>query len=233
MEDLLLLCCQRIGKAFLVLDGLDECEDHEVLTSKLLKISEINDFRAILFSRPTISLLAETIQSDCRLSVGRRSASAIKLYLQNRLIVLIERRILSKKTKALEILDRLVQRVDGMFLWARLFTTYVASMALSVAQREDALVEVNLPTGLEQMYDKIFSLILSGNKASWTLARLVFMWLLHGREELGASMLEEASIMSQNGPKSSSNDKFNDFESTVIVTCGDLVEQSSMPAFST
>ncbi|KAF8849962.1 hypothetical protein BDZ45DRAFT_697133 [Acephala macrosclerotiorum] len=140
----------------------------------------------------------------------------------------MERRVLSKKTKALEIIDLLVKRADGMFLWARLFTTYIASTALSVAQREDALMEVNLPDGLEQMYNNILGLILSGNRASSDLARLVFMWLLYARRELSASELEQALILCRNCPKSDSEDKFNDFESTITITCAGLVERSSL-----
>jgi hypothetical protein len=89
LEDLLLLCCQRIGKAFLILDGLDECSDHESLIVRLLKISEISSLRLILFSRPTLGLLVENIAMDRRLSIERLNASDIRLFLTNKLTSLI------------------------------------------------------------------------------------------------------------------------------------------------
>jgi hypothetical protein len=119
-----------------------------------------------------------------------------------------------------------VERADGMFLWARLLTTYITSPALSLTQREDALEEVNLPAGLEEMYDKILRLILSDN-ASYTIARQIFVWLLYGQRELSAPELEQALITCRTGLKTTSDDRFSDFHSTVIITCGGLVERSS------
>lgn len=224
MEDLLLLLCQRIGKAVLVLDGLDECKDSELLIHMLQTITENSEVKIILFGCPTVELLAKNIGYQRRIAVSKHNGRDIKLFLTNKLEALKERRYISSNTKALEMVDYLVERADSIFLWARLFWAYISSPSLTTKSRQEVLDKTNLPKKQEKLCENILRLVFSQAEPTSTLARNTFMCLLYGRRELAPLEIKEALRMSREDWKTSHEDKSFDFDQSVVGSCGGLVE---------
>ena len=224
----LLLCCRRIGRTFMILDGLDECRDYESLISKLQELSAIRSVRSLIFSRPTVVSLRKRILSSMQRAVNLLNSADIELYLGNKMEGLVKTGILLRQSNIHTVINRLVRRAEGLFLWARLLITYIESPALTLMQRESALEETSLPDGLEGMYDKIIEMIWNQVQPSRRLAKHMFLWLIWARRELSSNELECALLDSSRNSSRNSQarhiDQYNDFESTVIVTCAGLVE---------
>ena len=234
----LLLCCKRTGRTFIILDGLDECRDYESLIPKLHELSAIRSVRLLIFSRPTVVSLRTRVLSSMHRAVNFLNAADIRLYLKNKMEGLVEKGILLRQSNLHTVVNRLVRRAEGLFLWVRLLIAYIESPALTLMQRESALEETSLPDGLEGMYDKILENIWNQGQASRKLAKNIIIWLIWARRELSSNELECTLLGSSCNSQAMHKDRYNDFESTVVVTCGGLVEggvtdnQSSLGARS-
>lgn len=220
----LLLCCKRIGRTFIILDGLDECRDYEFLIPKLHELSAIQSVRSLIFSRPTVVSLRKRVLSSMHQAVNFLNSADIKLYLGNKMEGFVKNGMLSRQSNIHAVVNRLLRRAEGLFLWVRLLITYIESPALTLMQRESALEETSLPDGLEGMYDKILEMIWNQGQASRKLAKHVFLWLIWARRELSSNELECTLLGSSCTSQAMHKDRYNDFESTVIVTCAGLVE---------
>ena len=228
LAELLDICCQAIGNVYFVLDGVDECQDNATLIAHLLHITENSSVRLILFSRLAVSPLAKSIRTNHRLSIGLLTTKDIKLYMGRKLENLVVEGYLPEDIHVGNISDRLSRRAAGMFLWARLMISYLSSPALTICDRLDDMLEINLPEGLGAMYDKIIDLILSFDHASQKLAKSVFLWLIYAKRELTCRELEEALIVEHSKNKKNRKDRIPNFEDTILLVCVGLVERETV-----
>jgi hypothetical protein len=231
LGELFNLCCSlpSIEDMFIVLDGLDECEDLEsCLAAKLHHLARIPSVRMAFFSRPTVGPLIEHTPGLVSLNMGYSNSTDIRRYVYGELTHLRETRLLPSELDLEEIAQKLTRRADGMFLWVRLMITYLKCPALMPSERRTAISELDVPEGLEEMYERIINQIAKGGKAALKLASKVFMCLIHCRRELTPEELEDA-IASQRleevdqGPRDIKN-----FVDIVITICGGFVEQESV-----
>ena len=194
LTEALLLCCKRTGRTFIILDELDECRGYASLILKLRELSAIRSVRSLIFSRPTVVSLRKRILSSMNQAVNLLNSADIELYLGNKMEGLVKNGILLRQSNIHAVINRLVRRAEGLFLWVRLLMTYIESPALTLLQRESALEETSLPDGLEGMYDKILGTIWNQGQASRRLARHMFLWLIWARRELSSNELECALL---------------------------------------
>ena len=192
----LLLCCKRTGRTFIILDGLDECRDYASLIPKLHELSAIQSVRSLIFSRSTVVSLRKRILSSMNRAVNFLNSADIELYLRKKLEGLVKNGILLRQSNIHTVVNRLVRKAEGLFLWVRLLMAYIESPALTLMQRESALEETSLPDGLEGMYDKILVMIWNQGQASRRLAKQMFLWLIWARRELSFNELECALLFS-------------------------------------
>jgi hypothetical protein len=229
MIELLRVCLQSLGKAFIVLDAIDECDGEAGLLKDLTDIIEGSDVNIIFFSRPNSAHLPFLVAEDKCISMGVDLIGRdIELFLSNNIHDLVRRHLLMQSDGEAEIVKRLLQGSDGMFLWARLMINYLGSPALTPAQRLKAIHTVILPERLEDMYQRMLGLITAATKPEQELAKRVFSWLVYGPPEMGIQELHEA-LTSLPG-KSRASKKFVDIERSIILSCAGLVHTSSSKA---
>ena len=231
--ELLILCYKAIDQVQIVLDAIDECIDPDILVQQLLELTRIGSVKLILFCRPTVSHLCQSVPHQLRLSLRTECAVRdIGLYLSRKLEDLADLNYLPEECDLEDLTDRLVRGADGMFLWARLMVSYLSSPALTLWQRLDDIAEINLPEGLDAMYSRIIILIMNNTQASKGLAKRVITWLLYARRELSPRELEEALIVGTGRPLKD-GDKFNNLVDTVLLTCAGLVERETDRGWNT
>ena len=231
--ELLILCYKAIDQVEIVLDAIDECIDPDILVQQLLELTRIGSIRLILFCRPTVSHLCQSVPHQHRLSLRTECAVRdIGLYLSRKLEDLADLNYLPEDCDLEDLTDRLVRGADGMFLWARLMVSHLSSPALTLWQRLDDIAEINMPEGLDAMYSRIISLIMNNTQASKGLAKRVITWLLYARRELAPREMEEALIVGT-GRQFKDGDKFENLVDTVLLTCAGLVERETDRGWNT
>ena len=116
--ELLILCYKAIDQVEIVLDAIDECIDPDMLVQQLLELTRIGSVKLILFCRPTVSHLCQSVPHPLRLSLRTECAVRdIGLYLSRKLEDLADLDYLPEECDLENLTDRLVRGADGMFLW--------------------------------------------------------------------------------------------------------------------
>ncbi|PNP58999.1 hypothetical protein THARTR1_01247 [Trichoderma harzianum] len=226
IDDLMELCLHSDDNIYLVLDGLDECEDSRELVEKLRRLTDQETTRLALFCRPTLTWLSKRISSLQIISIDLSNKDDIRHYLRQSLKDMKSEGLLSKSLDYKEVAKTLTRRADGMFLWARLMVTYLNSPALYPAQRTQAISEMDNPEGLEVMYERILHLIEGSNKAMHRLAGQSFLWLSYGKRPLIPAELESGLVPFDADPNEEEAWKLPEFEDVIVRAFGGLVELS-------
>ncbi|KAF8241687.1 hypothetical protein K440DRAFT_665191 [Wilcoxina mikolae CBS 423.85] len=224
---LLELALQSLPSAYLVIDGVDECDNCEELSRNLKRLSvqpglvhvlalgrmSDRDLQKHFRHSPQLTItsdenfddissyVASRIDSICRLGFGPGFA-------------------MSKD----EIINKLTTASNGMFLWARLMVDLLSSCSLYQDERSDILNGIGLAEGLEQLYARIFHILSSRPKHERNLAKKVFMWVACAKERLTVSELEIALVQGESAARRSAVASLPDFMGVIIVACGGLVE---------
>jgi hypothetical protein len=222
--ELLQLCTESSKNTFLVVDGVDECDDSAAVTKDLLALATHSYVKVIIFSRPNVAALYSKIPEQQRLNIGRRNCKDIEMYLTTKLGDMMESRLLPSETDTLVLVKYLMLGANGMFLWARLMLSFLNSPALTRRQRLDTIMNVQFPEGLQGMYDRIANYILRCNQVEQGLCRKVITWLLYSMRPMTAQEVQVAVSPINSGPSAENDDELPDFARVVIICCGGLVE---------
>lgn len=198
----LLLSHER--QTVLVFDGIDESSDANILIKMLrgLQLSAY-DCKFVLFSRPSIQLPAEFTAPSTAIHLGQsHNISDQKSWLRPRISELWEYGILSSQESSVdEVVENIVSRSDGMFLWTSLIAEYLDSAALSTNQKLDAIKNLNRLKGLDSLYDVIISsLIQNSHKQAQSNIIQIFLWVLGAYRPLSIEELQVAAAIRGKGP---------------------------------
>jgi hypothetical protein len=212
-------------KCFIILDGIDECSENEVLIQQLIRLKDESGIKILLFSRPNIALLSRTVLEERQLPIGRNTTRDIKIYLTRRVVLLQDHCLLPKNVETDSMVNHLLTGADGMFLWARLMISYLNCPALTRSQRVEVIENVIFPEGLETMYDRISQLIGQGYQVQRNLAKQIIMWLTFMERRLTIRELQCAinTSASSKEPRSDAVD-ITEFTEMIIMTCAGLIE---------
>ena len=231
LTSLLQCCLSGMQRVYLILDGVDECDDTAALMQLLVWMGANTGVKVLLFSRPNVGKLQKMIPKAQRITVDRcRTSADIEKFLKHQLQVLVEEELLSATADLSELVKRLVIGADGMFLWARLMINHLESPALTPKARLRVVLDVVLPEGLEGMYDRILRLIYRGSRAEQDLARRVFLWIAYALRPLNIQGLH--AVLTAEDDISHENDvteevrtsSLKSLKETIVTICGGLVE---------
>lgn len=221
--DTISLCasCEKIQ--YIVLDGIDECENSLELLTDLCNAFETSSVRIIMFSRPHVK--APRAMSAIRYQNIEKSLSPdIKVYLFRRIDFMVEDDLLPPDVEKENLVETLLTSADGMFLWAVPMMNYLCSSSLTRTKRLKEIQEIRSPEGLETMYDRILRQLSLQNRSDQDFASWVFMWLSFSSRSLSAKELEYTFMVRDTNEEDIGID-FPDFNATVVTTCGSLVER--------
>ena len=229
MIDLLALLITHLGQFYLVLDGVDECEDPDGILLDLWKLRYIQGLRIVVFCRPGVGFLKRTLNAEQSIYLTPASlATDLEMYFRRNLVHLQYFRLLLPVLAIDEHIADLLSGANGMFLCARLMMSYLRSPALSSSQRLSTISNLETPERLDEMYDRIIRFFTRGPRYEQVLVRNVLLWLTFGNSPLSCSQLNDI-LRAEGGAlyQTSSRDRSDDikeFENAIIVTCGGLVE---------
>ncbi|KAK7190286.1 hypothetical protein PSPO01_04007 [Paraphaeosphaeria sporulosa] len=226
MMDLLNICARTEPQCYVVLDGIDECCDRDELLSDLREIFGKSEVKLLLFGRPSVVGLAETLPSHRQFQLGRRTEPDIQLYATLKLQELMQSKLIPANEDLNLMVDRMVVGSDGMFLWARLMIEYLKLPVLQPRKRVKILLNLSTPERLDDMYDRIMSHISRLNTTEQHLAAWIFAFLAYARTEISAEELRESSRLVYTDTEEEANDE-DHFESSVIVSCACLVTKDT------
>lgn len=225
--DLLRLCISSIsGTSYVVLDGIDECNESEQLVSDLEEIFGGSTVRLLLFSRPNVLALANALSTEQRFSVGKRTESDICQYATSQIRLIKHRRLLPPDSDISELVERLVSGSDGMFLWAKLMIDFLKLPIWQPKKRIKLILDVTRPERIDDVYTRIIGHIHRLESAERQLAKWVITWLTHSRRELSADELRESSRLVGTETEEEANED-DHFEQSVIVSCACLVKKDT------
>jgi hypothetical protein len=225
--ELLQICTQSIENCFIILDGVDECDDSTTLVKELLNLTSNFGAKLLIFSRPNVLSLSRAIPESQHLVIGRSNCEDICLFLSQKLDMLYEDRLLPPSEDKSELLSHLVTGADGMFQWAWLMINYLKSLALTPTRRVRTIMEVSFPEGLEAMYGRIMDLICQGSEPEVRLAQWAITFLAYSKRPLTVCELQE-SIRVMHIETQVCEENLPDFELTLVITCAGLIEQANI-----
>jgi len=227
LVELFQMCLQDLGHVYLILDGIDECDDNPSLIRNLRWIAGHCSAKILLFSRLNVASLSRMVPKDFRLAVDRTSTNGdIRLYLTSQINQMIDEDLLLPVEETSSLVDHLVRGADGMFLWARLMISFLRlPYLLTPAHRLRAIKDVTMPEGLENMYNRILDLINGAGQTQRDLARRVIVWLTYSIRPLTGRQLYEALEGVDIGPADNGPSQFHHWAEAVILACGGLIER--------
>lgn len=229
MSELLSVLVKHLNTVYIVLDGIDECDAPDDLLLYLWRLREHSDLRVIFFSRPNLGFLRRSLAPTQTITITATfNQPDLQIYFQLALQNLVDLRLLSSSTDIQELITNLQIGADGMFLWARLMSSYLRSTAFSPAQRRAIIKSMKTPERLEEIYDRIFQQLCKTLQHEQQFARSVFLWLAFGQSSLSDYQLHDILRGEESNAGSTSTglplDEINEFRNAIIITCGGLVE---------
>lgn len=193
------LLSTRTGRLFLLVDGLDECEDHATFLRQVRSVSDTTEhFSLAVFSRPTVPISEELQKEAIRLDLlPLMNQCSIQEYLWSRSDSLVPYGVASSSDEMEQTIQQIAKRANGMFLWAKLLVDYLQSPYLSVRQRRVAIRDLNLLEGLDSLYGEILKSMrcgypqVTGGRSEDPVLR-AFHFVLHAKRPLHVDELRYA-----------------------------------------
>ena len=228
LKQLLCLVVGQIGRGYIVLDGLDECEDPDTIIRYLSEAISDTKFNLIVFSRPNVASFRGLNHIQLEIDPGKTDAD-IAAFLEPQIEALYDDDLISEDFDSDGVLRYLLSGANGMFLWARLMVAYLRSSALTPSLRKKAIMEARNPEKLDDMYFRILRLISRKFREEQQLARQVFIWVAHAVRQLEPRELlcvVRSPSEDSTASRAAVDRKEGDLQHTITMVCGSLVELS-------
>jgi hypothetical protein len=215
------------GPTYLLFDGVDECINHMTFLKSLYDICKDSDTRILFLSRPTVSFPLSYKRSAKGVWKLRLGASEnlmdIKTYLDEGISHIAQNRLVAGDLSAETIVQKLSERANGMFLWAKLMTRYLSCPALTPLERLEAIEELNMLQGLEAIYVKILQVLETRYQKERALVYKILKWMVVALRPMKIGELHTALAISPGQPTGKTS-YIVDFEQCLVVSCLGLVE---------
>ncbi|KAL8738317.1 MAG: hypothetical protein Q9181_000860 [Wetmoreana brouardii] len=187
-----LKCLAMIGRTYVVIDALDECNDRHDLIKLLLDVVRSAPRSCLLMTSREIFDIQESMQRFP--NIGLRASDMaldIEAYVSGELRRLLDDRKL--KIRDLSLVDKiqttLISKADGMFQWVKCQFDMLCS-CISDRRIYDTLQSV--PKGLDETYIRILARIRQESSGDIYTIKRMFFWLVHSLRPLTIAELAEA-----------------------------------------
>ncbi|KEY72958.1 hypothetical protein S7711_07922 [Stachybotrys chartarum IBT 7711] len=230
LVDALHLCLEE--DTAIVLDGIDECNDADKLVDSLLVLShELPTLKILLLSRVNVPALNLSVLPDKRFSMPKAKITPdIHRFFMNKLKDMAEDGVLPQSilTNRNELAEKLCNGADGMFLWARLMIRCLSSPYITKDQRLRMIHQVNVPEGLESMYERIVTVIRTAGPMAIGLASKALTWLAFSIVPLTSRQLQQAIATQESRSSTDGSGDVVEFQTCIIMACAGLIELTTM-----
>lgn len=195
-------------RTYLVIDGVDECEDTANFLATLGEVSETSDTRVLLLSRPILVIpisFSMGLDSTWMLPLtSEHNRGEILQFSRSELDKMKLEGLFGGETIAASTVEDIVRRANGMWLWVRLLVNLLRSPAMSPCDRCTILLDANLLEGLEGLHSGILSVIQRKYRGERTVAGEMFKWKLGSLYPLSATTLRVALAVDPGKPTTES-----------------------------
>ncbi|OCL01351.1 hypothetical protein AOQ84DRAFT_383830 [Glonium stellatum] len=215
---------------FIVIDGIDECSDAQLLLTTISDIIRGVDCRVVLLSRPDTDYLQEYEDREQSMpyvfSLNKaHNLEDIGLFLGANLNNMATEGLFGSQIIQQSALEELAHRANGLFLWASFFIKYLNSPNLTPYERHAALLQSHLLEGLDALYNEILDMLSRRHEQERAIAADTFKWLSSAITPLNTAALYVALSIVPGQPISDSQ-YIPEFPNCIsVITCG-LVEPS-------
>ncbi|KAH8725625.1 hypothetical protein GQ44DRAFT_771942 [Phaeosphaeriaceae sp. PMI808] len=213
-----------LDRTVLVFDGIDECEEHTTFLEYIRDLCATTSVRVMLLGRPNMDLPPRFEHES--LYLRDANLRDIKHFLEPQILHWKDRKLIPDKTSPELIVDQLVSRSEGIFLWARLISQYLNRKALSPKERIQAIFNITEFEGLHGIYRKILEILEQGYEKETTNVRKIFGLVAVTFRPLLVAELQTAIAISP-GQVTEATSFIADFEDSLPIICGALVEVQS------
>ena len=229
--DILAKILPLVGPTFILLDGIDECSSHEELFRTLKKLSTTLERGRrttrhgwLLCGRPSV-VLPKWLSSQCQTLDLHHLMNNIDIghYLLAEVEDLIDSSLLPADTVAQDLVNQILPRTNGMFLWSKLLIEYLRSPALSFRERKDAILHLNRLEGLDAMYEAILASLSKNSHTSRSRVQSIFHWVAFAHRPMPIPELGVA-ISIDMGRTHSPEDEIPNFKNNLGALTGSLIE---------
>jgi hypothetical protein len=146
--------------------------------------------KILIFNQPNVAALQDSILETDNILIWRTSSKGdIRLYFTTRPEPVFRRCKIPSSSDWATIAEHLVRACNDIFMWAQLTIKYLSSPALTPSERLDTIWKIQLPEGLDVMYERIFCLWERSYKPEKNVARRIFLWFVYVRETLTIDQL--------------------------------------------
>ncbi|KAH0544336.1 hypothetical protein FGG08_001477 [Glutinoglossum americanum] len=218
---------ESYDRIFLVIDALDECQQdpREKVIDFICELA--NDFpcaRVFVTSRMENDIAEAFMKTPTIQIEARNVAEDINAFVSDRVGQLVKTKKLRLRDHALQerIIQTLVSRAEGMFLWVNLQLINICK------QRSDQDIEAelhNTPRGLDHTYGRALQRICQQTTALRELAKRCFIWVLYAERPLHIKELLEAVQIEESAGKREDLTRYG--QEAVIEACANLLEVDS------
>ncbi|CAH0017351.1 unnamed protein product [Clonostachys rhizophaga] len=222
-------------QTIVVIDGVDECINHEEFIKGLLEATKASSTKVLALSRVKVEQLQRSVSPEQHLPLPKKKMeSDIRLFSHRELKEFIEDGILPDCADGClnELVDRVALGADGMFLWARLMISFIQSPAHSKDKRLSILREIDFPEGLRKMYQRIFRHIKNSGETAHRLANHLLIWLKYRATAMSTKQTRQALSNAAVWTMGDHSDDILDFEKAALIACAGLVEICPLPSNS-
>ena len=206
----------RLAETYLIIDGLDECEDPSEVANafKVLAQSTIN-IRIMCVSRELPSIKKAFQDCDSLKLIPKFMTSDIDKFLRAE----IENLSHHENSTQEELFATLSARADGMFLWARLMVDNITS-ATSTSELSRTLEE--LPLGLNEFFQQAFERLDRASPRLRTFAITILSWTCCSARPMTAPELQDA--LSWDDELRTFSEAKKPYKKAIVGACSPLVE---------
>ncbi|KAF7524548.1 hypothetical protein G7054_g11379 [Neopestalotiopsis clavispora] len=227
---------------FIVIDGVDECNEPEYLLEQVRSICLEHDCRFILLGRPEVCIPMHwqdyATAHDWRIELTYLLVQDdIEKFLEDHFQLLATRGAFGrnlvtagdlKATLGEGIFSSLAFASEGMFLWARLLLNLIKTPALTPASRLDILRRPTDLVSLDTLYQKILDVLGAADQHQRWTAKKVFQWLAFSAVPLNLTTLHTALAINVGRP-TTELDYLTDYPDCIPQITLSLVEVRRVP----
>ncbi|GAP89886.1 putative ankyrin repeat protein [Rosellinia necatrix] len=215
--------CRLFDQVFVIVDGLDECDNDEILLTLLqLSLNKCSGSISMMLLGRDVVHIRDRLASDFNHTEVEAHTDDIQLYV----LAELEGRIQSKKLRLRsqdlkdDIIAKLVHGAKGMFRWVSCQLDYLGEL-LTDRERRDALSE--LPPTLPATYERI---LMKADQSSASVRKLVQKTLLLIRANFCyLSYLLEALPIREDSDTLSTDDLVSEYD--IMLNCSSLIRRSA------
>lgn len=213
---------------------MDECRDYSLLLTSLAELCVSSSCRLILLGRPDILLPRPFTKLPC-LAIDLNSKdnySDILAMITTEFENLWDQGKFGNRPVPMDSAERTSRHANGMFLWARLFLSYLDSPALTPKKRHSFVIDAINFEGLNGLIIAILMRLDAWTSAEKTVVLNIFRWVAASLYPLTAASLHTALAITP-GEETTDLDYLSDFPGCLPHLTGALVEIDAFgrPAF--